>query len=528
MEFLYVIADHFSQQPSFKYNGKHQFITTFGIILTIILYILLIILGFISGKELWEKKSPSITSSEIYYSNPGKLDLINELFFMVSLEDEKLKPHIDESIYTTILKISRYNEITKEFQIEYVDLTRCSNIINKNSKYYNLVKNLDLYNFYCINTNEKTNNLYINEQWGNKGFVMAALNIKPCYTKDDISNCKNDSYIDEYLKDKILNFYFINNLFDGENYKKPLFPYLDEKFYYPTSLKFTKVTLFFKQIKISNSNNILNVFSKNSIINSFSLDNFVSSTLDSKNREDPIFQLTFQNKNILRVYKREYYSISQWISEIAGIYYLFQIIFSLLVRPYSTSEFYLDLISDLYASVNKTIKRVIKIDNKLNINNNNLIIKKQRYSSDVNDNSKKNILIEIINNENKKMFKNDEHPHFNRNRIYFSDKKKYIKYFSENNVIRLFNKKINISNEINYKYSFFDKFIGLYMKKCYINNKTNLFHLRKIFINEILEIKKYIRRSCYFDKLLEEQGKNDELNKIKINSFVPHFKSGLI
>ena len=510
MEFLYGIADNFSQQPSFKYDGRHQFITTFGIILTIVLYFLLIILGLINGKELWEKNSPSITSSDIFYPNPGKLDLINELFFMVSLEDENLKPHIDESIYTIILKVSRYNATTKGFKVEYVDLARCNNVINKNSKYYNLVKNLDLYNFYCINTNEKTNNLYINEQWGNKGFVMAALNVKPCYTKDDISNCKNDSYIDEYLKDKILNFYFINNIFDGENFKEPIYSFLDEKFYYPASFKYTKVTLFFKHIKVSNNNNIL---TKDLIINSFSLEDYVMNILDSKEREDPIFALTLQNKNILRVYKREYYSITKWISEMSGIYYFFQLIFSLLVKPYSTSEFYLELINDLYSPINKAPKKVLKFGKKIkNVDISNLIINKSRLSSDIYDYSKNKILIGQINNENKKELNNNMFPHFNKNIVFYSSKNRYRKYFNENNNITSLNKKINITNVIDYKYNFFEKFIGLYMEKCYINSKTDFFYLRKKFINEILEIKKYIRISCYFEKLLEIQMKNNDLN----------------
>ena len=525
MEFLYGIVDNFSQKPAFKYNGNHQFATTFGIIFTVILYILLVILGFITGKELWEKKSPSITSSEIYYPNPGKLNLINELFFMVSMEDEKLKPHVDESIYTIILKVSRYNATTKGFKVDIINLERCSNVINKNSKYYNLVKNLDLYNFYCIDANEELNDFYINELWGNKGFVMAALNVKPCYTKDDISNCKNETYIDKYLKDKILNFYFINNLFDGENYKEPTFQYLDEKFFYPTSDTYTKITSFFKHIKISNSKNIFNIFTKNTILKSFSLDDSISHVMDTRNKEDPIFSLTLQNKNILRVYKREYYSISKWISEMAGIYYILRIIFNSVVRPYSTSVFYLDLISDLYAPINQTPKTIIKYENKMKNVESNLKINKSRLSAEVYDFSKNKILIEQNNNENKKELHNDMVPHLDKNKLCYSDKKKYIKYFSEISIIRPFGKKVNLLHEINCKYNFFEKFIGLYLNKCYINSKTILFHLRKKYINDILEIKKYIRRSCYFDKLLDIQIKNNNLNMLKANSFTSHLKS---
>ena len=130
MEFLYRIIDNFSQKPSFKYDGKHQFVTVFGIILTSILYIILTIFGIIKAKELWQKKSPSVTSSEIYYPNPGKIDLANELFFMVSLENENLKPYINESIYTTAFKFYRYNKTTEQFKKDYINLTRCSNVLN--------------------------------------------------------------------------------------------------------------------------------------------------------------------------------------------------------------------------------------------------------------------------------------------------------------------------------------------------------------------------------------------------------------
>ena len=518
MEFLYGIIDNFSQNPSFEYDGKHQFITTFGIILTAILYLILIILGIINGKELWQKKSPSITSSEIFYQNPGKIDLKNELFFMFSLENELGIPYIDESIYIPYFYLYRFNVTLNKFEEDFINLTRCNNVFNQNSKYYNFVKHLDLYNFYCINTNEIINNLYINDQWGNKDFVMSSFIIKPCKIKNTNSICQNETYVHEYLKDKILTFYFINNLFDGENYKSPIFPYLDNKYFYPSSLKYTEVTLFFKHIKVSNNKNI---FLDNLIINSFAFDESVINTMDSKKNNDTIFMLTLQNKNIIRIYKREYYSIPKWISEMAGFFYCFQVIFSFIIRPYSTSEFYLNLISDLYNSSGKKSKKILKYENKLNIDN-NLIINKPNLSADAHDNSKNNILAEANYNENKNRLNKGEYRNFMSNRIYYSDKKSYMKYFNENNVNRLLNKKITLSNEVKYKYSFFEKFIGLYMKRCYINNKTNLFHLRKIFINETLEIKKYIRRSCYFDKFLEKQMKNDDLDIFKKNNYTLH------
>ena len=146
----------------------------------------------------------------------------------------------------------------------------------------------------------------------------------------------------------------------------------------------------------------------------------------------------------------------------------------------------------------------------------NINFKKKSYLTAIVRDNSKNIFITGANyNESKKMLNKVELTNFDKNRIYYSDKKLYVKYFNENNVSRLLNKKIIISNEINYKYKFFEKIIGLYMNKCYVNSKTSLFNLRKIFINEILEIKKYIRRGCYFDKLLEQQMKNEDLNLFK-------------
>ena len=522
MEFLYGIFDNFSQKPSFKYDGKHQFITTFGIIFTIILYILLITLGIIYGKELWEKKSPSITSSELYYQNPGKIDLKNELFFMLSLENEHLKPYINESIYFAELKLYRYNPEANNIKdsTESINLTRCNNVVNENTKYYNLVKHLDLYNYYCIDTKRTPNNIFLNEYWGNKDFAMATLMIKPCYFKNDNSTCQNQVYINEYLMDKILSFYFINNLFDGENYKNPVLPYLEEKIFYPSSLKYTEVTLYFKHLKVSNNKNI---FLENFITNSYSLDESIVNSIDSIKNKDKIFMLTLQNKNIIKIYKRDYYSLPKWISEIAGFFYFFQIIFNIFVRPYSTSEFYLSLISDLYELTNKSSKKIIKFENKLNKDNNS-IINKSYLSAIGHDNSKINILPESNKIEYKKELNKDELPHFGKNKFYYSNKNLHIKYFNQININRLLNKKINAPNEINYRYTFFDKFIGLYMKNCYINNKTNLFHLRKTFINKLLEIKKFVRRSYYFDKLLEQM-KNDGLKIFKSNKFMPILKT---
>ena len=513
MELLYGIADAFSQQPSFKYDGKHQFITNLGFVLTSILYTLTIILGFIIGKELWEKKSPTITSYQKYNPNPGKISLINEFFFMVSLQNVNLSPYIDESIYYSVFNFYYFNETTNQFRIEYINLTRCSNVINKKSKYYHFVKNLDLYNFYCVDKNNSLKDLYINEYWGNKDFIMASLNINPCYLKINSSDCKDKAFINNYLKDKVLSYYFIDNFFNGENYTTPIIPHLIRKFFYPSSIKSTKVILYFKNLKVLNAKDF---FHRESKIDSFNVDEFM--IMDSVNNTDTIFSLAYQNKNKIQIYKREYYSITKWISEITGYYYFFHIVFTILARSYSTSEFYLNLISDLYAPApinkiyNNQMQKIIKFDNKINNCNIFNSARKSQVSA-APDNSKSNISVEsnkfmnnCINNENKvnENIKNNICSLMHIKLIPFTDKNLYIKHFSENKVIKLFNKSINICNENNYNYNFFEKYICLYMTKCCNSKKAKIFRLRKKFINEILEIKKYVRRSCYFEKIFEE------------------------
>ena len=509
MELFYGLIDNFAQQPSFKYDGKHQFISTFGIILTVILYALIIVLGFTIGKELWEKKSPTITTYLKFYPNPGKINLVNEFFFMISLQNASLQAHIDESIYFSAFKLYHYNKTTDQYRTEYINLTRCSNIINKKSKYYDLIKDVDLYNYYCIDTS-KTTDIYINGYWGNHDFVMGGININPCYIKSNTSNCQNTEFINEYLKDKAISYYFVDNFFIGENFTTPIVPYIIEKYFYPSTTKYTKVSLFFQHLTVSNSGDF---FHREFRINSFNSDTFVTDDMQQKNVTDSIFELALQTKNQIQVCKREYYSITKWISEITGYYYFFRIICSLLVRSYATSEFYINLISDLYAPVNKKnknqVQRIIKFENKTNTEN---IFKSRRKSqvSVVPDNSKSNISIE--SNSIKNRISQDNINENIKNNIYnlmhikfipYEDKNLYIKHFGESKMIKLFNKNINIFNEIGYKYNFYEKFIGLYISKCNTSTKAKLFQLRKKFINEILEIKKYARRSCYFEKIFE-------------------------
>ena len=227
-----------------------------------------------------------------------------------------------------------------------------------------------------------------------------------------------------------------------------------------------------------------------------------------------MFVLKLQNKNKIKIYKREYYTITNWVAEISGYYYFLYIIFNFLVRSYYTSEFYLNLISDLYAPIDKNHKcrnqKIIKFENKTKVDNIFRSTRKSQVSA-IPDNSKSNIvesnsLNNRMNHDNvKENSKNNTCNFTHIKLIPFEEKNLYIKYFSECKFIKLFNKNININinNEINFKYNFFEKFICLYTNKCYTSRKAILFRLRKKFINEILEIKKYARRSCYFEKIFE-------------------------
>ena len=73
-----------------------------------------------------------------------------------------------------------------------------------------------------------------------------------CQNSTATATCFNQSYIDSYLSNEQLNFVFVNNMFDLDNYDDPISPFIDDQLFFPLRAQTQKkVNLFVSESKAS-------------------------------------------------------------------------------------------------------------------------------------------------------------------------------------------------------------------------------------------------------------------------------------
>ena len=93
-------------------------------------------------------------------------------------------PTVDESLYLPrgnfhITHV--YKNGTSTTERKFFDMKICSEIIDETHIYYDILKNFDLNNFYCMpKFVEKENDIYLNDYWGNDGFQMLQVKVYTC------------------------------------------------------------------------------------------------------------------------------------------------------------------------------------------------------------------------------------------------------------------------------------------------------------------------------------------------------------
>ena len=95
MEYLSKI-DAFGIRPSLLTNTKPKYQTIFGGTLSIVLGIIMVISFYLLGKELVEKKTPSVNLSTEYINHPERLNFSGNFEFLLSLQNKNKSPEVDE------------------------------------------------------------------------------------------------------------------------------------------------------------------------------------------------------------------------------------------------------------------------------------------------------------------------------------------------------------------------------------------------------------------------------------------------
>ena len=517
---LFLFMDSFGARPSLYINGDKEYHTLFGGCLTTLVYIITVGYGIYFAQELWQKNDPTVSTATLITQHPEKLLYPDPFFFMVSV-DMGFAPKIDESIYfpTGNLHITHVNESGTTSERKFFYMKKCSEVVDKNYVYYNLLKEYDLDNFYCMpKFNENENDLYLKDYWGNDGFEMLQVKIYTCGIYNKEQTCKSDDEIKTALSGATLSYYTINQFVDTTNFSYPFVNGLQEHYLYLSTEKLSKFTVYIRHVSVETDEGVimsLKKTKKGMTIDSYS---------DSQNKEDVkngyIFGISIQLTNIIDCYKRSYYKLQNLFEDISAVYGVLMIIVLFIEQYYNEAKLSIELINSFFVikdennenekNINKknnskiSIPKLIKEDNNSSICTKGIISSTRRMSyikRRRKKDSEDKITTERSNNNCNKghRFSID----FRKKNLPFLQTKNNSSKYIDNKFLNSNN--ISEQNPMNEKkkleFNFYQKLICLNCCECWrqCGNKKkdyDMFERGMLYISELLEIKNIMKKIC--------------------------------
>ena len=530
MTFLnyFVMLDSFGVGINFYLKGFRDYRSHLGGFVTIVIYITTIICGIIFSKGLFTKTNPTVSTSTMNNPNPVNISYPSETFFILGLTVDSL-PFVDEKIYRPMAYILKKSNGSEVLSRQNLSIEICDKVITSEYKYYDVVKQLNLSNYYCISLNQSKygvniKDLYVNEFWGNDGFQMLQIKFFNCVAvAENISECSNDDIIKEKLTSTIVTYYTLKNYVDTNNYKNPFVRGLQETFYYVSYKKFISVTQYLKNIEVHSDVGYL--FSKEEIIKDHTVDSMIEYS-ETEQEEGKLFTMSIQLTNNIEIYSRSYFKLQDLGAEIGAVYGALHMVFAVLFGLYNNSKLFSSiinkffLIKEEFTPLNREKKAFINLKKKF-FKDLNLIISVQKKSFAISHNSfsksfSNNLSnLSELNNNNKKSnnIMNEEYMKTSEGLNSPNLKDKNIKKSNEQFLKQVLNKKKEEEQKkIKIHFTYVDRFLCLYLinlcrHKVNKYSYYNIFYKGKDYIIEALDITNYLKYNNFLQMFFLLNGK---------------------
>lgn len=360
--------DFFGEDTSFIVRGKKYYRTWCGVILSILLIIASVILTFLFGQEVYQRKKPNISISEEFMST-SLVKMTDFPYYMV-LRD-KFGRIIENANSYFDIKTFKMN-LTDKGVVEYSDYTSFHPVVKCTSKNFDtirgkisdsIIEDILIYPTLCVNYDDEG---ILHNPYTSKNSTFLNIDLFICNKTE--RTCADD--IDDTTKEVYLQLYLLNSYVDSNDYSNPI------KYYFESNaIKITSV--FFKRIYISVLNNeyisddgwILENIRRISYYNIKELKNEISSIPPYNSLL--VLRNTFDSPLLRRVTNRSYLKVQDLFANVGGIVNAFMIIINMIFTHYFRYNFNMNLRKYLNPSNNEYKDR--RKLNLLNISNNNFI-----------------------------------------------------------------------------------------------------------------------------------------------------------
>lgn len=323
--------DLFGKFFIFEEKEHHKFSTIGGIVLTMMITITCIVISFLFGKEVYEKKKPSVNNSLERVKNSRVYARDNPVFYYFSDGIGSYQPiatkYIDVGIYQ--YKFDEKFEITSEF---YPGYKRCkaTDFSDTYVPYVSeIIQSIGEDSIYCIKYND---DLYFENDaiTPNSAFLHFEFNLKEgSFTEEEIKERE------EIINNTYISIIFIDSFIDSSDFSNPI-----NYFQYSSSQQITIGLLHRHFIHIENLNFISNqgwIFDNpigKEIVRIKTIEKETSSSPNS------LLWLSFTSPNIRTKIYRNYIKIQDTLASAGGFFNALYIISILLSNNYVQYSFY--------------------------------------------------------------------------------------------------------------------------------------------------------------------------------------------
>ena len=460
----YLYFDMYSKRASFFFNNQEKIGSYFGLFLTILYIIFLLLLFFYNLILTVKRKEIKVYDSSIYAQKMPSITINSDnLYFAFGVEHPKTNLRfIDETIYyPQILFIDRVkqNGEFKTITKKVLDVERCKEE-NFGKNYQHLFIKGELNSSYCL----KDFNYNLTLAGGYKYEQMSYIRIKlfQCTNASENNNhCKSQEEIDQYLTNGYFSILVKNFGLNPSNYSFPVLPTLqdlyttiDKRLYRNFVINFGITEIHTDNGLINQNINIQKYLQYRQTIDSFS---FANEDGIKNGKEFCIAQLRLDDNIFIQ--KRAYTKISEICSRIGGYMQLLYAAFSLISIFINKITNEVKIINSIFKFNIKKKRMILRFNNLKELESSNVLIMPLRKSItkikgfEFVNKSKLNLIKEVNNetnicNSDNKNMKNTQSFIMNSNNENFVEKiniNNNIKNIKNNNKLNLYTNKIEES-----------------------------------------------------------------------------------
>lgn len=367
---LYKNLDFFGFQFNLRENGKKRYKTYTGALLSSFIWVTCIVLAFMFGVEIYERKIPMINTSEEFQES-SIIYLKNMPFVFSMFTDEGIIiNNINEYITIVTSSFIIHKDYTVSYEFNKLKLKSCADVkYNRHQAFVDEAMKVGA-NSQCLDHDEST---FLKNAYTERDSSYLTVQFVKC--NPQIKKCADD--LDKQVASIYVQMYFLDTFIDSSNYESPV-QFYGRSETQQINHKFLKRNYFrFSTNKYISDNGWILEDLKTEQYIKLSSSRFDMAPVEGTPLEDHLYWITLESPRLRTIYKRQYMKIQELFAKIGGLVKGITLAIQILTYQYFRFDYIMYLFS-LYGNIveknNNHIQNIpinIFNENQRQINNNN-------------------------------------------------------------------------------------------------------------------------------------------------------------